>query len=266
MLRRGFAYLAGVVAAALAGALAWLRSPRITRLTGADLLELAITVATLIRDPIEEAAAETEIGFQALRSGHLAGAEARFRRALAILAAEELPYLRATLHHHLALVLVEQNKDADEAEHHAAAALALRWDTTLSSRARIAHSWRGSGAATIEPSTSPTTACPITVAEEQTMDEFEQDIRRAIASFLADIREAAKRAALGAGATHRPATPRGIVRAASHARLRPGAGRAGANQAAVFVPLDAADVACVSPDRLSDRPPSSPHSSRQRKR
>jgi hypothetical protein len=91
---------------------------------------MAITTAAVIKDAIGEAAAVAEIGFHALRGGHLARAEARFRGALALLSAEELPYLRATLHHHLALVLLEQHKDADEAEHHAAAALALRWDKT----------------------------------------------------------------------------------------------------------------------------------------
>ncbi len=98
--------------------------------TALQLLEMAITTAAVIRDPFEEATAVTEVGFHALRGGHLARAEARFRCGLALLSAEKLPYLQATLHHHLALVLLEQHKDAGEAEHHAAAALALRWDKT----------------------------------------------------------------------------------------------------------------------------------------
>jgi len=65
-------------------------------------LDAAIGIAAVIRDPI--------------------------RGALALLSADDLPYLRATLHHQLAIALHEQRKNADEAEHHAAAAAALRWD------------------------------------------------------------------------------------------------------------------------------------------
>ena len=92
------------------------------------LLDTAIASAIMIGDRVEEATAIAEIGFHALRNGHFARAEDRFRCALALLSADDLPYLRATLHHHLALALHKQHKDADEAEYHATTALALRWD------------------------------------------------------------------------------------------------------------------------------------------
>jgi hypothetical protein len=92
------------------------------------LLDKAIASAIMIEDRVEEATAIAEIGFHALRSGHFARAEDRFRGAVALLSADELPYLRATLHHHIARALHEQRKDADEAEFHATTALALRWD------------------------------------------------------------------------------------------------------------------------------------------
>jgi tetratricopeptide (TPR) repeat protein len=95
---------------------------------GLALLETAITTAAVLRDPIEEASALAEIGFHALRRGHVARAEARFRTALELLPPEGPSYLRATLHHDLALALHTQRKDAEEAERHATAALGLRWD------------------------------------------------------------------------------------------------------------------------------------------
>jgi tetratricopeptide (TPR) repeat protein len=91
-------------------------------------LDEAINVAALIRDPLEEASALADVGAYALRRGHFAHAEARFRGALALLSADFLPYLRATLHHQLANALHEQRKTPDEAERHASEALALRWD------------------------------------------------------------------------------------------------------------------------------------------
>lgn len=95
---------------------------------GLALLETAITTAAVLRDPIEEASAVAEIGFHALRRGHIARAEARFRAALALLSTDGPAYLRATLHHDLALALHTQRKNAEEAERHATAALGLRWD------------------------------------------------------------------------------------------------------------------------------------------
>jgi hypothetical protein len=80
---------------------------------GLMLLETAITTAAVLRDPIEEASALAEIGFHALRRGHAARAEIRFRAALDLLPAEGPRYLRATLHHDLALALHMQRKDAD---------------------------------------------------------------------------------------------------------------------------------------------------------
>jgi hypothetical protein len=95
---------------------------------GLALLETAITTAAVLRDPIEEASALAEIGFHALRRGHVARAEARFRTALALLSPDGPAYLRAKLHHDLALALHTQRKDSEEAERHATTALGLRWD------------------------------------------------------------------------------------------------------------------------------------------
>lgn len=92
------------------------------------LLNTATQTATALQDPIEEASALAEIGFHAIRCGQHARAEARFRAALALLGKDGPAYLRATLHHALAVALVEQCKDAEQAEHHATAALGLRWD------------------------------------------------------------------------------------------------------------------------------------------
>ena len=93
-----------------------------------QLLESAATIATVIGDRIERASALAEIGAHALRMGHFARAERRFRRAVALTADHDPPYLRATLHHHLARALHEQGQDGDEAAHHARAALTLRRD------------------------------------------------------------------------------------------------------------------------------------------
>jgi tetratricopeptide (TPR) repeat protein len=95
---------------------------------GLALLQTAITTAAMLRDPIEEASALADLGFHALRRGHAARAEVRFRAALELLSSADPPYLRATLHHDLALALHAQRKEADEAEHHATIALSLRWD------------------------------------------------------------------------------------------------------------------------------------------
>lgn len=92
------------------------------------LLQTAITTAAVLRDPIEEASALADTGFHALRRGHAARAEAQFRAALALLSSADPAYLRATLHHDLALALHLQRKDTDEAEHQATTALGLRWD------------------------------------------------------------------------------------------------------------------------------------------
>jgi len=96
----------------------------------AALVELnaAIGIAVMIRDPIEEASALAEAGTYALQDGHFARVEERFRAALGALSSDDLPYLRAALHHQLALALHKQQKSVDEAEKHAASALALRWD------------------------------------------------------------------------------------------------------------------------------------------
>lgn len=95
---------------------------------GLVLLESAITTAAVLRDPIEEASALAAIGLHALQCGHHARAEARFRAALALLTDDDPAYLRATLHHDLALTLLEQRKDAEQAEQHATTALGLRRD------------------------------------------------------------------------------------------------------------------------------------------
>jgi len=94
--------------------------------TGLALLETAIRNATVLRDPIEEASALAEIGFHMLQRGYHARAETRFRAALALLSDDDPGYLRATLHHDLALALVEQGAAPDEAELHVTVALKLR--------------------------------------------------------------------------------------------------------------------------------------------
>jgi hypothetical protein len=92
------------------------------------LLDSATKAAAALQDPIEEASALAEIGFHELQRGHHACSEGRFRAALALLSDDGPTYLRATLHHALALALLEQRKDAQQAEHHANTALGLRWD------------------------------------------------------------------------------------------------------------------------------------------
>lgn len=92
------------------------------------LLNTAIKAAAVLQDPIEEASALAEVGIHELQCGHHARSETRFRAALALLSDDGPAYLRATLHHVLALVLLEQHKDAEQAEHHANIALGLRWD------------------------------------------------------------------------------------------------------------------------------------------
>jgi tetratricopeptide (TPR) repeat protein len=92
------------------------------------LLDTAIKTAAVLQDPIEEASALSEIGIHEFQCGHHARSEARFRAALTLLPGDGPAYLRATLHHALALALVEQGKDAEQAEYHASTALGLRWD------------------------------------------------------------------------------------------------------------------------------------------
>jgi tetratricopeptide (TPR) repeat protein len=91
-------------------------------------LETAITTAMVIKDPVEEASALHQSGSHAFRGQHFARAEDRFRRALAVLSNTAPPFLVATLHHDLAAALEAQGKHDEEAEHHASAALELRWD------------------------------------------------------------------------------------------------------------------------------------------
>ena len=91
-------------------------------------LDAAIRTAVLVGDPREEASALADVGIHLQTLGHLARAETMFRRALSRLPIAELPYLRATLHHHLALALCDQRKRLDEAARHATTALGLRWD------------------------------------------------------------------------------------------------------------------------------------------
>jgi tetratricopeptide (TPR) repeat protein len=101
-------------------------------------MEAALTAAMVIQDPIEEASALADLGFHALRRGHAARAEVRFRSAIALLSADGSAYLLAALHHSLADALYQQDKQ-DGAEHHAQAALSLRWDpeSSLAARDRV---------------------------------------------------------------------------------------------------------------------------------
>jgi len=110
-----------------------LRALALARLARGELVpalalhEMAISVAVVIGDRIEEATAIAEIGFHVLRSGHHARAEARFRTAIGLLRDDEAPYLRATLHHAIAAILHHRLGHGTEAERHAVAALTLRW-------------------------------------------------------------------------------------------------------------------------------------------
>jgi hypothetical protein len=93
------------------------------------LLVTAMNTATKLQDPIELASGLADIGFHALRRGHAAHGEARFRDALTLLSTEGPADLCATLHHGLALALHAQRKDPDKAERHATTALRLRKDS-----------------------------------------------------------------------------------------------------------------------------------------
>lgn len=93
---------------------------------GVTLLEAAITTAAVIGDRSEEAGAHAAIGLHILDAGHAARAAARFSSALALVTDDDPQ--RATLHHYLARALFEQGQHDDAAEHHAVAALSLRWD------------------------------------------------------------------------------------------------------------------------------------------
>jgi tetratricopeptide (TPR) repeat protein len=90
-------------------------------------LDAAHRTAVLLNDPREEASTLCDLGLHLRQSGHLERAERVFRRG-ASLPIDDAPYLLATLHHQLALVLCEDRAQLDEAEQHAEAALALRWD------------------------------------------------------------------------------------------------------------------------------------------
>lgn len=95
---------------------------------GLALLVTAMNTATELQDPIELASGLAEIGFHALRRGHAAYSEARFRDALTLMSTGGPADLCATLHHGLALALHAQRKDPDKAERHATTALRLRRD------------------------------------------------------------------------------------------------------------------------------------------
>ena len=120
----GFVALASRLLAPLVYAVRWRRRTRAKALAP---LDTPIVMAAMTEDRIEEAGALAEQGLHALRRKLFALAEARFRAALALLSADDLPYLQASLRHYLALALHAQRKD-NEAEHHAAAALAFHRD------------------------------------------------------------------------------------------------------------------------------------------
>lgn len=95
---------------------------------GLALLETALTTATVLRDRIEVASALAEIASYALQRGFCARAEARLRAALELVSQGDSDDLLARLHHDLAVALLAQQSDLEEAEHHASTALGLRRD------------------------------------------------------------------------------------------------------------------------------------------
>ena len=90
-------------------------------------LDASIRTAMLVGDRREEASALFDLGLYMQQGGHLERAERLFRKAVS-LPLDDAPFILATLHHQLALVLCEQGKQLDEAQEHAEAALSLRWD------------------------------------------------------------------------------------------------------------------------------------------
>jgi tetratricopeptide (TPR) repeat protein len=95
---------------------------------GLRQLVKAIGIARQIGDRMEEATALAVVASHELDHRRFAHAEARCRAALVLLADDDEPHLRASLHHRLALALCEQGKSLDEAEHQATKAEELRWD------------------------------------------------------------------------------------------------------------------------------------------
>lgn len=92
---------------------------------GLLLLDDAITVAAAVGDPGQGASALCEAGLHALNREDFVRAEAKFRSAIELLS-PDLPDLLATLHHNLAVALLNQGNA--EAVHHATTALDLRND------------------------------------------------------------------------------------------------------------------------------------------
>lgn len=88
-------------------------------------LDAAIRDALLVGDRIEEASTLAELGGHFLRSKNLARAERQLRRAYVLLSVDAPATLRARIHHDLAETLHQHGLNNDEAEHHAAAALAI---------------------------------------------------------------------------------------------------------------------------------------------
>lgn len=94
--------------------------------TGLALLDEAIAVAAAAQDVTSGATALCQSGMYALNHEDFANAETRFRRAIELLRPARRGDLLAQAHHNLAVALMELG--SDEAEHHAATALALRPD------------------------------------------------------------------------------------------------------------------------------------------
>ena len=94
---------------------------------GLSTLDGAVTIAAIAREPVEAAIALCCGGLHALNHGDSADAERRFRGVVALLSTSRQPNLLAMAHHNLAIALLLQGKN-DDAEDHAARALALRPD------------------------------------------------------------------------------------------------------------------------------------------
>jgi ATP/maltotriose-dependent transcriptional regulator MalT len=93
---------------------------------GLAILDQAFTMAAQAKAPDIGASALCHSGLCALNHGDYAGAERRFRRAIAMLSPTRRRHLLALAHHSLAVALMHQR--SPEAEDHARTALALRPD------------------------------------------------------------------------------------------------------------------------------------------
>jgi tetratricopeptide (TPR) repeat protein len=102
---------------------------------GLAYLDQAIAMAAAAKDPVVGASALCQRALYALNHGDYPNAERRFRGAITLLSPHGQPsHLLALAHHNLAVALMLQGNE--EAEHHAATALALRSNSHLAEEDR----------------------------------------------------------------------------------------------------------------------------------